>query len=47
MSNDLKSTRVNLDGLHSLDITVNEKAKNVITELIIGEETTFIYAKKI
>ncbi len=46
MNNDIKITRVNLDGLHSLDISVNEKAKTVVAELIIGEETTFIYAEK-
>jgi len=46
MSNDVKTTRVNLDGFHLLDITVNEKAKTVVAELIIGEETTFIYAEK-
>ena len=46
MSNDLKRTRVNLDRRHSLDITVNEKAKIVIAELIVGEEATFIYAEK-
>ncbi len=46
MNNDVKITRVNLDGVHSLDITVNEKAKTVVTELIIGEASTFIYAEK-
>lgn len=46
MSNDVKTTRVNLDGLHSLDIAINEKAKTVVAELVIGEETTFIYAEK-
>ena len=46
MSNDLKTTRVNLDGRHSLDITVNENAQTVVAELIVGEETTFIYAEK-
>lgn len=46
MRNDLKTTRVNLDGVHSLDVTVNEKAKTVVAELITGEETTFIYAEK-
>ncbi len=46
MNNDVKTTRVNLDGLHSLEIAINEKAKTVIAELITSEETTFIYAEK-
>lgn len=46
MGNGIKTSRVNLDGVHSLDITVNEKAKTVVTELIIGDESTFIYAEK-
>ena len=46
MSNDIKTSRVNLDSLHSLDITVNEKAKTVVAELVEGEESTFIYAEK-
>ena len=46
MNNDIKVTRVNLDGLHSIDIAINEKAKTVVTELIVGKETTFIYAEK-
>lgn len=46
MNNDIKTTRVNLDGFHSLDIAVNEQAKTVMAELIAGEETTFIYAEK-
>lgn len=46
MRNDLKTTRVNLDGVHLLDVTVNEKAKTVVAELITDEETTFIYAEK-
>ena len=46
MNNDVKTTRVNLDGWHSLDIAINEKAKTVVAELIIGEEATFIYAEK-
>lgn len=46
MNNDVKTTRVNLDGLHSLEIAVNEKAQTVVAELIVGEETTFIYAEK-
>lgn len=46
MNNDVKTTRVSLDGIHSLEIAVNEKAKTVVTELIIGEKSTFIYAEK-
>lgn len=46
MNNDIKITRVNLDGIHSLDITINEKAKTVVAELIVDEESTFIYAEK-
>ncbi len=46
MNNEIKISRVNLDGLHSLDITVNEKAKTVVAELISGDKTTFIYAEK-
>ena len=46
MINDVKTTRVNLDGVHSLDVTVNEQAKTVVAELITGDESTFIYAEK-
>lgn len=46
MKNDVKTTRVNLDEIHSLNITVNEKAKTVVAELVAGGETTFIYAEK-
>ncbi len=46
MGNGIKTSRVNLDGVHSLDITVNEKAKTVVAELIVGDESTFIYAEK-
>ncbi len=46
MNNDIKTTRVNLDGLHSLEIAINEKAKTVVAELVIGQEATFIYAEK-
>ncbi|MBQ8015454.1 MAG: hypothetical protein IJ264_04630 [Clostridia bacterium] len=43
----IKKTRVNLDGLHSLDISVNESNKTVIAELIVADEKpTFIYAEK-
>lgn len=46
MSNDVKTTRVNLDGVHMLDVAVNEKKRTVVAEMIVGEETTFIYAEK-
>ena len=46
MGNGIKTSRVNLDGVHSLDIKVNEKAKTVVAELIVGDESTFIYAEK-
>lgn len=46
MNNAVKTTRVNLDGLHSLEIAINEKAKTVVAELITDEEATFIYAEK-
>lgn len=38
---------VNLDGIHSLDISVNEEKKTVITELItLDSEPVMIYAEK-
>lgn len=46
MNNDVKRTRVNLDGIHSLEIAINEKSKTVVTEVVVGEESTFIYAEK-
>lgn len=46
MNNDIKTTTVNLDGLHSLDIAINENAKTVVAELIVGQKRTFIYAEK-
>ena len=46
MNNEVKTTRVNIDGFYSLDVTVNEKAKTVVAELIAGEKSTFIYAEK-
>lgn len=43
----MKKTRVNLDGFHSLDISVNEENKTVIAELVVPDEVpTFIYAEK-
>ena len=39
--------RVNLDRIHSLDISVSEEKKTVITELItLGDEPVMIYAEK-
>lgn len=39
--------RVNLDGFHSLDISVYEEKKTVITELItLDEDPVMIYAEK-
>ncbi len=47
MNKDAKKTRVNLDGLHSLDISVNEENKTVVAELIVPDEPpTLIYAEK-
>ncbi len=40
-------TRINLDGLHSLDVSVNESQKTVIAELVIpDEQPEMIYAEK-
>lgn len=42
-----KKIRVNLDGLHSLDISVDEENRTVVAELIIPDEIpTLIYAEK-
>lgn len=39
--------RVNLDGFHSLYISVYEEKKTVVTELItLGEDPVMIYAEK-
>lgn len=39
--------RVNLDGLHSLDISVYEEKKTVVTELVtLDDEPVMIYAEK-
>lgn len=47
MENEVRKTRVNLDGKHSLDISVNEAKKSVVVELMSeGEMPTFIYAEK-
>lgn len=47
MENSVVRTLVNLDGLHSLEISVNKENKTVIAELIVPDEPpTFIYAEK-
>ncbi len=47
MNNGSIKKRVNLDGIHSLDISVYEEKKTVITELITPDETpVMIYAEK-
>lgn len=47
MNNGSIKRRVNLDGIHFLDISVCEEKKTVITELItLGDEPVMIYAEK-
>ena len=46
MNDDIKTTRINLDGFHILEISVNEKSKTVVADMIEGKEKTFIYAEK-
>ena len=47
MENSVEKTVVNLDGLHSLEISVNKENKTVIAELIVPDEPpAFIYAEK-
>lgn len=47
MNENIKRARVNLDGLHSLDILVNEESKTVVAELVVpDEEPSLIYAEK-
>ncbi|MBQ2902834.1 MAG: hypothetical protein IJD78_01985 [Clostridia bacterium] len=47
MNNSIKTATVNLDGLHSLYISVNEKSKTVVAELLIPDEApSLIYAEK-
>lgn len=47
MKNSVVRTLVNLDGLHSLEISVNKENRTVIAELIVPDEPpTFIYAEK-
>ena len=39
--------RINLDGIHSLDVSVYEEKQTVVTELITpGDEPIMIYAEK-
>lgn len=47
MNDNIQKTRVELDGFHSLDVSVNEAQRTVVAELIAcGEEPEFIYAEK-
>lgn len=47
MDNGSIKKRVNLDGIHSLDISVNEEKQTVITELItLDDDPVMIYAEK-
>jgi len=47
MNKSVKKTRVNLDGLHSLDISVCEENRTVMAELIMPDEPpVLIYAEK-
>ncbi len=42
-----KKTKVNLDGIHFLDVSVNEKSYVVIAELVeYNREPIFIYGEK-
>ncbi len=47
MNNGSVKKRINLDGIHSLDISVHEEKKTVVTELVtLDEEPVMIYAEK-
>ncbi len=47
MNNNVMKTDVNLDGLHSLIVSVNESRKTVVAELVVAdEEPILIYAEK-
>ncbi len=47
MDGSFERTLVNLDGLHSLEISVDKENKTVIAELVVPDEPpTFIYAEK-
>lgn len=42
-----EKVRVNLDGLHSLDISVSEANRTIVTELVLPDEPPeLIYAEK-
>lgn len=42
-----EKVRVNLDGLHSLDISICESTKTIVTELVLPDEPPeLIYAEK-
>ena len=42
-----EKVRVNLDGLHSLDISVSEASRTIVTELVLPDEPPeLIYAEK-
>lgn len=42
-----EKVRVNLDGLHSLDISVSEANRTIVTELVLPDELPeLIYAEK-
>ena len=47
MNENIKKTRVNIDGVHSLDITINETKRTVVAVLIsVGDQPELIYAEK-
>lgn len=47
MNNGSTPSRVNLDGVHSLQISVYQEKQTVVTELItLDEPPVFIYAEK-
>lgn len=47
MKESARKTTVNLDGVRSLEISVNESARTVVAELIMScEKPVFIYAEK-
>lgn len=47
MEGNFKKTRVNIDGFHSLDVSVNETKRTVVAELATGDaEPVFIYAER-
>ena len=47
MNENIKRARVNLDGLHLLDISVNEESRTVVAELVTADEKpSLIYAEK-